>query len=254
MGRLFFLLFTSLLYPAEVVIALDSDREHPAIIDAQDIEIDFATGRWIYRGDVTIQQGTLHMMADEIHLFFDDDVLQRAIAHGRPAVFRQQPESSDHFIRGQAQTIEIDEIENVAILSGEAKLQQGGDTITGETIIYHMETEKMTVRGNVAVPGQTTRLSTSDAKENTASVMSDLSARPRVVIEPQANAVAGESANMSSEPSVLSTAIDADSESTAQPTNSQDTTEEELEFSDDSLPLVGGTNIFWYTPYGFKDF
>ena len=235
MGRLFFLLFTSLLYPAEVAISLDSDRDQPAIVDAQDIEIDFATGRWIYRGDVTIQQGTLHMSADEIHLFFDDDVLQRAIAHGQPAVFRQQPEGSDHLIRGQAQTIEIDEIENVAIFSGEAKLQQHRDTITGETIIYHMETEKMTVRGNVAMPGQTTRLSTSDATENTTSVMSDLSARPTVVIQPQAGAATRESVNTSSEPSVLSTAIDADSESTAQPTNNWDATEEELASSVDSL-------------------
>ena len=40
MGRLFFLLVTSLLYPAEVAIALDSDRDHPAIVDAQDIAPD----------------------------------------------------------------------------------------------------------------------------------------------------------------------------------------------------------------------
>ena len=135
MGRLFFLLITSLLYTTEVAIALNSDRDHPAIVDAQDIEIDFSSGRWIYRGDVTIQQGTLHMTADEIHLFFVNDVLQRAIAHGQPAVFRQQPDGSAHIIRGQAQTIEIDEIGNVATFSGEAKLQQHRDTITGETIM-----------------------------------------------------------------------------------------------------------------------
>ena len=138
--------------------------------NAQDIEIDFNTGRWIYRGNVTIQQGTLRMKADEIHLFFDDDVLQRAIAHGQPAVFQQQPEGSDHLIRGEAQTIEIDEIENVAIFSGEAKLQQHRDTITGETIIYHMETEQIQwFAGNVSMPGQTmSRLSIDiRATENT---------------------------------------------------------------------------------------
>ena len=166
MGRLFFLLITSLLYTTEVAIALNSDRDHPAIVDAQDIEIDFSSGRWIYRGNVTIQQGTLYMTADEIHLFFDDDVLQRAIAHGQPVIFRQQPEGSNHLIRAQAQTIEIDEIENIAIFSGEPKLQQHRDTITGDTIIYHMKTEKMTVRGNVSAPGQTTRLAISDAIEN----------------------------------------------------------------------------------------
>ena len=37
MGRLFFLFFTFLYYPAEVAIALDSDRDHPAIVDARDI-------------------------------------------------------------------------------------------------------------------------------------------------------------------------------------------------------------------------
>ena len=37
-----------------------------------------------------------------------------------------------------AQTIEIDEIKNIAIFSGEARLQQHRDTITGDTIIYHM--------------------------------------------------------------------------------------------------------------------
>ena len=254
MGRLFFLLFTSLLYPAEVAIALDSDRDSPAIVDAQDIEIDFATGRWIYRGHVTIQQGTLHMTANEIHLFFDDDVLQRAIAYGQPAVFRQQPEGSDHLIRGQAQTIEIDEIENVAIFSGEAKLQQHRDTITGETIIYHMETEKMSVRGNVALPGQTTRLSTSNATDNTTSVMSNFSTRPRVIIQPEVNVTTGESVDNSSEPSVLATTIDANSKSTAQPTNSPDTTEEKMEFSVDSVQFhaarVIGAGTAAYTEPG----
>ena len=235
MGRLFFLLLTFLLYPAEVAIALDGDRDHPAIVDAQDIEIDFATGRWIYRGHVTIQQGTLHMTADEIHLFFDDDVLKRAIAYGQPAVFRQQPEGSDHLIRGQAQTIEIDEIENVAIFSGEAKLQQHRDTITGETIIYHMETEKMTVRGNVAMPGRTTRLSTSDATENTKGNKSGLSARPKVVIQPQSGVASRESGNTSLEPSILSTANNAGRKLITQPADSRNASEEELEPSVNSL-------------------
>ena len=56
-----------------------------------------------------------------------------------------------------------------------------------------------------------------------------------LVIQPQAGVTAGESANTSSEPSVLSTAIDADSESTAQPTNSRDATKEELESAGNSL-------------------
>jgi len=236
MGRLFFLFFTSLLYPAEVAIALDSDRDHPAIVDAQNIKIDFATGQRTYRGNVTIQQGTLCMKADLIHLFLDDDVLQRAVAHGQPAVFQQQPEGSDHLIRGEAQTIEIDEIENIAIFSGEAQLQQHPDEITGETIIFHMETEQiqcladcqMRVQDEKAMSDQIEQLSACKATENTGISRSGLG------IQPQANVTAGESANASSEPSVLSTVNSTDSKST-QPTNNSDTTKEKLEFSGDSL-------------------
>jgi lipopolysaccharide export system protein LptA len=234
MARLFFLFFTFLYYPAEVTIALDSDRDHPAIVDARDIEIDFATGRWTYRGDVTVEQGTLHMTADEIHLFFDDDVLQRAVAHGQPAVFRQQPEGRDHLIRGRAQTIEINEIENIATFSGNARLQQDRDTITGDIIVYHMETEKLTVRGNVSIPGKTTR-STSTATTNTTNDISELSARPRIVIQPQAGATTGESAKLSPESTDLLTAIVVDSGPTARPKANQNAVEKKLEFSDDSL-------------------
>jgi hypothetical protein len=96
-----------------------------------------------------------------------------------------------------------------------------------------METEKMTVRGSVALPGQTTRLSTSDATEDSTSVMNDLSGRPRIVIQPQL--AAEESTHASSEPSVLSTAIDKTSDSNPKPTDSRDTIEDELDSSVNTL-------------------
>ncbi len=237
MARLYIFLFIFFLFPARFATALDSDRNQPAEFKAQDIEIDFNTGQRTYRGDVTIQQGTLRMKADVIHLFFHDDVLQRAIAHGRPAVFQQQPEGSDHLLRGEAQIIEIDEIENIATFSGEAKLQQHRDIITGETIIFHMETEQiqcladcqMTVHDEITMSGQTEQLSASGATTDTEISKSDLG------IQPQAGATTGESANTSSEPSVLSTSIDTNSESTAQSTNNRDATKKELESAGDSL-------------------
>ncbi len=237
MARLYFFLLIFFLFPARFATALDSDRNQPAEFKAQDIEIDFNTGQRTYRGNVTIQQGTLRMKADVIHLFFDDDVLQRAIAHGQPATFQQQPEGSDHLLRGEAQTIEIDEIENVATFSGEAKLQQHRDKITGETIIFHMGTEQiqcladcqMTVHDEITMSGQAEQLSAVGATENTEISRSDLG------IQPQVGVTAGESANTSSEPSVLSTAIGVDSDSTAQPTSSPDATKKVLESADNSL-------------------
>ena len=233
MARLYFFLFIFFLFPAGFATALDSDRNQPAEFKAQDIEIDFNTGQRTYRGDVTIRQGTLRMKADVIHLFFHDDVLQRAIAHGQPAVFQQQPEGSDHLLRGEAQIIEIDEIENIATFSGEAKLQQHRDIITGKTIIFHIETEQiqcladcqMTVHDETTMSDQTEQLSASGATADTKISRSDLGIQSQ----------AGEPANTSSEPSVLSTSIDTNSESTAQSTNNRDATKKELESAGDSL-------------------
>jgi len=69
MARLYFFLLIFFLFPARFATALDSDRNQPAAFKAQDIEIDFNTGQRTYRGNVTIQQGTLRMKADVIHLF-----------------------------------------------------------------------------------------------------------------------------------------------------------------------------------------
>jgi lipopolysaccharide export system protein LptA len=235
MIHLFFLFFIPFLYLPDVVFALDSDSDQTAVVDAHEIEIDFGTGQRIYRGNVTIQQGTLHMTADEIRLFFNDDILERAIAHGQPAVFRQQPEGSDHFIRGQARKIEIDEIENVAIFSGDAKLQQHRDTITGETIVYHMKTEKMTVRGNIDLLGQTKHLSTSEAAKNATGSKSEHSTRPKIVIQPS-DGIFDESTTTSPEPSILSTTNDADQVSTTtQPVDNQTPAEEKLGSPGNSL-------------------
>ena len=235
MVRLIFFLFIFLVCPTGVVIALDSDRNQPAIVDAQDIEIDFAKGRWIYRGNVTIKKGTLHMTADEIQLIFVNDILERAIAHGQPAVFQQQPEGSDYLIRGQAQQIEIDEIKNIAIFSGDAKLQHHRDTITGESIIYFIETEQMTVQGNATVPGQTTRLSASQIAEKQNGNKSDSNIRPKVIIQPQLATTPGESNNKSLEPTILSTMDDTGKQIITESANSRNLDDEKLDMPSNSL-------------------
>ena len=167
-------------------IALESDRKQPAIVDAQNIDIDVSEGVWKYSGEVTIRQGSLYMNADEIQLFFQNNVLQKALAYGSPAIFEQQPEGSDHLIRGVAETIEIDEIKNIATFSGNAKLQQHLNTIIGESIIYYMKTEKISVRSSNSLRSQTKRLSKMNM-ESSEDYENNKINRPRLVIQPSSN-------------------------------------------------------------------
>ncbi|MBL09598.1 MAG: lipopolysaccharide transport periplasmic protein LptA [Acidiferrobacteraceae bacterium] len=180
---LFLLLTNTYVAPS---IALESDRNQPATVDAENIEIDVSKGIWKYSGKVTIRQGSLYMNADEIQLIFEDNVLQKALAYGNPAIFEQQPEGSDHLIKGMAEIIEIDEIEDIATFSGNAKLQQHLNTIIGDTIIYYIRTEKISVRGSGSLKSRTERLSTISVGSSEDYGSNEVN-RPKLVIQPTSN-------------------------------------------------------------------
>ena len=164
--------------------ALKSDRDQPALIEADEVEMDFSSGRRIYRGNVSVKQGTIRIIANEIELFYDGEQLDKAIAKGNPAVFRQRPDNKPHDVIGQGLTIELDEIRNVVTFIQEAKVRQGGDAITGETIEYDMGEDKMKVRGDTV----TTRAPKNKGGSTDSSTLGtgqDDSSRARIVIKPR---------------------------------------------------------------------
>ena len=120
------------------------------------------------------------MKADENRLFFENDDLARAVANGSPAIFEQQPEGNDFLLKGRAQNIDIDELKSIAVFSGDARLQQNRDVITGETIIYQMKTGKITVRGSASALGQTRRSLASDLEQES---LKEQAARAKVILQ-----------------------------------------------------------------------
>lgn len=163
-------------------LALESDRNQSALIEADEVELDFGSGKRIYRGNVSVRQGTIRILADEIELFYRGEQLDHAVAKGNPAVFRQRPEGKDHDIIGTGQTIELDEVQNIVTFITDAQLRQDRDSIEGQRIVYDMAQDRMKVRGGAAAPTRTTR-----AGEDAPTVISQGdSGRPRLVIQPDA--------------------------------------------------------------------
>lgn len=141
-----------------VAMALKSDREQAAIIDADGVDIDFARGLRVYYGNVKLRQGTLRLDADKLEVRFDDGELQSAYATGEPAVFRQRPDGKDVDVVGEALFIHLDEVENIVTLTRSAVLTQGADSVAGNTIVYNMATDNMQVRsGGDGSPTRTTK-------------------------------------------------------------------------------------------------
>jgi lipopolysaccharide export system protein LptA len=176
--------------------ALESDREQPATITADEVDIDFATGKRIYTGNVKLRQGTIKLDADKLEVYFKDSMLEKAIAVGKPAMFQQRPDGKEHDVIGKAIFIHLDEIQNVITLTREASLTQGPDSVDAKTIIYDMANDKMKIKGNTtttknpvsAAPAPqpaTTETAPAPAPEAT-STADDGQRRAKITLKPKA--------------------------------------------------------------------
>ena len=186
--------------------ALDSDKQQPATLDADDFEMDFKTGVRTYRGNVIFRQGSIRLTCDELTTYLNsDNELDKAVCIGSPGTFKQRPEGQEEDVNGQAMEITMDEIEQLVTLKSRAKVVQGGTTLSGRTITYDMALEKVRVKGGGSAEGQATTQATTQAPagateatvtsatttsetvaaEESASEASTESSRPSIVIQPR---------------------------------------------------------------------
>lgn len=128
-------------------LALKSDREQPMELEADEIGIDQKSGGRTFDGNVVAQQGSMRLEADKLLVETEGNQLSKATARGHPAVFRQRPDGKEQDVVGKALQLEFDQVQDNVTLHRQANLIHGGDSITGDTIIYNMSTEKMKVRG-----------------------------------------------------------------------------------------------------------
>lgn len=131
--------------------ALSTDRDQPAEIEADDIEFDFQKGTRTYINNVLVVQGTLRLKADKVIAVYKDKDLDTATAWGKLARFKQRPDGKEHDVEGWAKQIIVNQKENTLTLIGKAALKQGTDTARGETIVYNMATDTLSLKGGAKV-------------------------------------------------------------------------------------------------------
>lgn len=185
MKRFVFLSLTSFFLVTPPASALESDRNQSVLVEADEVEMDFTSGKRIYKGNVSVRQGTIRIIADQIELFYDGEQLDHGVATGNPAVFRQRPEGKEYDVVGTGQTIELDEINNIVTFIANARLRQDRDAIEGDRIVYDMGRDKMIVRGGDKTPTRTTRAG-EDADTALAPSGAE-STRPRMVLQPDSD-------------------------------------------------------------------
>ena len=135
------------------VQALETDREQPITIRADDGEVALAQrlrgevdenqGTFVYRGNVIITQGTLEVTADEVEIHTAERAITQIIARMDKdsedlAHYQQQMNEADDMVYADARKITYLVQEERLHLSGEARLQQVEDVFTGELLYYDM--------------------------------------------------------------------------------------------------------------------
>lgn len=131
--------------------ALSTDRDQPADIDADDVEINFKTGARVFNGNVRIIQGTLRIKANKVVAQYKDGELVNATAYGSPAKFRQRPDDKPNDVEGEGKVIYVNKKDNSLTLKKNALLKQGYDIARGQEIFYNMADDTLKVKGGAGI-------------------------------------------------------------------------------------------------------
>lgn len=130
--------------------ALDSDKDQPVSINADNVDYNFATGARTYEGNVVLIQGSLKVESNKLVATFDGDKFDKAVATGtadKRARFQQRPEGKDDDVVGIGDTLIYNESEQKMEIIDNAELMQANQKATGRKIVYDITKEKMNVTG-----------------------------------------------------------------------------------------------------------
>ncbi len=118
--------------------ALPTDRQQPIHVSADSAQIDDNTGITTYKGNVLITQGSLEIRAANVDLYRINDEVSQLIATGSPANFRQQPSLDQAITDAFGEKLDYQVTNQTVTITGKARVEQAGDTFSGERIVYQM--------------------------------------------------------------------------------------------------------------------
>ena len=123
-------------------LARTDDIKQPVHIDADSVMFNKAKGYAIYKGNVSIRQGTLNISAAKIEIFAPNNTITRIVATGSPVRFEQEMDDGKK-AKGQANNIRYLVTKKQLHLAGNAKLTQDKDSFSSAYISYAVNTGEL---------------------------------------------------------------------------------------------------------------
>jgi len=145
------LLILLMAFVASLVLALPEDKKQPIEIEAQSVIVDETTGFSEFSGNAEVRQGSLLLLAELIQVQTNNDEVVSMTAKGsleKPAKYVQSQENQSRFIEASATLITYDVNAGMIFLVGNARLVQGFDSFSGNTLNYDINNDKVVVKGS----------------------------------------------------------------------------------------------------------
>lgn len=143
-----FLLLPLLLFPL-TSHALSTDKDKPMTIEADSVEIDDKKGLTVYRGNVDVQQGTMHVKGDTLVIEKIKGEVKVVTVVGKPATYRQRPDNKPEDVKARARKLQVYPKRDLVRLERNAKVTQEGNVYTGNIIEYNNKKDIIKMKGNI---------------------------------------------------------------------------------------------------------
>lgn len=128
-----------LLQPWLITVAAEAPgKPAPLVIEADKVQINDKTGVSVYKGNVQVTRGAVHLSCDDLTVHNADGQVKQSECNGRPAKFRRDAGGGKKQVHGNANRVEYYLEDEHVILLGDAHLVQDRDTFSGQHIIYYL--------------------------------------------------------------------------------------------------------------------
>jgi lipopolysaccharide export system protein LptA len=146
-------LLASLGWP--LLLRAQPNAELPVYIKADAAELDERTGVFTYKGGVRIEQvigtETVLLQADELILHSSNNGIDSIIASGQPVNYEEQ-HADLSVLQAVGQRFEYSQATQQIVVTGDARIERGGNLLSGERLVYDLQDQKVTVPGLAADP------------------------------------------------------------------------------------------------------
>ena len=130
------------LFGCTIAAALPGDDAQKMNIISNSTLLNYKTGSNVYEGDVKIDQGATHLLADRVTTQNNSKhKMEEAIAYGvlKPAHYWTIPKEGDVEFNAYAKVIKFYPAKSTVVLEGDVVVKQGNNSFNGALIIYNIK-------------------------------------------------------------------------------------------------------------------